>query len=27
MPTIQIDTNRPLDETVQTVVGAVWCAL
>jgi len=26
-PTIQIDANRPLDETVQTAVGAVWCAL
>jgi thymidylate kinase len=26
-PTIQIDTDRPLDETVQTVVGAVWSAL
>jgi thymidylate kinase len=26
-PIIQIDTNRPLDETVQTVVGAVWSAL
>jgi thymidylate kinase len=26
-PLIQIDTNRPLDETIQTVVGAVWSAL
>jgi thymidylate kinase len=26
-PVIQIDTNRPMDETVQTVVGAVWSAL
>jgi hypothetical protein len=27
VPLIQIDTNRPLDETIQTVVGAVWSAL
>jgi thymidylate kinase len=26
-PVTQIDTNRPLDETAQTVVGAVWSAL
>jgi thymidylate kinase len=26
-PAIQINTNRPLDETVQTVVKAVWSAL
>ena len=26
-PVIQIDTNRPLDETVRTVVRAVWSAL
>jgi thymidylate kinase len=26
-PTIRIDTSRPLDETVRTVVGAVWSAL
>jgi hypothetical protein len=26
-PVIQIDTNRPLNETVQTVVRAVWSAL
>ncbi len=26
-PVIQIDTSRPLDETVRTVVGAVWAAL
>lgn len=26
-PVIQIDTNRPLDETVQTVVRAVWSAM
>jgi len=26
-PEIRVDTNRPLDETIQTVVGAVWAAL
>jgi thymidylate kinase len=26
-PAIRIDTSRPLDETVRTVVGAVWSAL
>jgi thymidylate kinase len=26
-PEIRIDTNRPLDETIRTVVGAVWAAL
>jgi thymidylate kinase len=26
-PEIPIDTNRPLDETIRTVVGAVWAAL
>ena len=24
---IRVDTNRPLDETIRTVVGAVWAAL
>jgi len=26
-PVIRIDTSRPLDETVRTVIGAVWSAL
>jgi thymidylate kinase len=26
-PAIRIDTSRPLDETIRTVVGAVWAAL
>jgi len=26
-PEIRVDTNRPLDETIRTVVGAVWAAL
>jgi thymidylate kinase len=26
-PAIRIDTSRPLDETVRSVVGAVWSAL
>ena len=26
-PEIRIYTNRPLDETIRTVVGAVWAAL
>jgi thymidylate kinase len=26
-PVIRIDTSRPLDETIRTVVGAVWSAL
>jgi hypothetical protein len=24
---IRVDTNRPLDETIRTIVGIVWAAL